>query len=161
MQNPTYIAEYPSPIGNILLEADNTGLTALRFTDAPPLMQTIGDVPILSEVRRWLDIYFSRQVPDFLPSIHLSGSSFQMTVWNLLLQIPYGQTTTYGAIAQTIADQRSIPRMSAQAVGGAVGRNPISILVPCHRVIGADGSLTGYGGGLDKKTALLQLEGIL
>ena len=110
----------------------------------------------LLDAKRWLDIYFQGKVPDFLPKLHMIGSEFQLEVWNQLLQIPYGQTTTYGSIASHCKKEH----MSAQAVGGAVGRNKISIIVPCHRVIGSDGSLTGYASGLDKKKQLLRLEGI-
>lgn len=94
-----------------------------------------------------------------MPTIHLIGSEFQMQVWQQLLRIPYGATTTYGQIARTLADKQH-KRVSAQAVGGAVGHNPIGIIVPCHRVIGADGSLTGYAGGLEKKVFLLKVEGL-
>ena len=110
----------------------------------------------LLDAKRWLDMYFLGKEPDFLPKLHMTGSEFQMEVWNQLLQIPYGKTTTYG----TIASHCKKEHMSAQAVGGAVGRNKISIIVPCHRVIGSDGSLTGYASGLDKKKQLLRLEGI-
>ena len=109
-------------------------------------------------MRRWLDVYFSGRKPDFTPPTAPAGTAFQQSVWEILRTIPYGETTTYGAIARRI-EQNTGCRMSAQAVGGAVGRNPISILIPCHRVIGADGSLTGYAGGLDKKERLLQWEG--
>ena len=115
---------------------------------------------ILTETKRWLDRYFSGKAPGMLPSIRIEGTTFQREVLTLLLDIPYGETTTYGALAQRIAATRGVSRMSARAVGGAVGRNEIAVLVPCHRVIGADGSLTGYSGGLEKKIALLRLEGI-
>ena len=107
---------------------------------------------------KWLDIYFSGREPDFTPPLHLTGSEFRLAVWELLLGIPYGQTTTYKELAGRIAEQRGIKTMSAQAVGGAVGHNPVSIIVPCHRVLGTDGSLTGYAGGIDKKISLLTLE---
>lgn len=113
----------------------------------------------LREVRRWLDIYFSGHEPDFMPPIHMIGSDFQLTVWELLTQIPYGETTTYGELAKRVAQKRGLPCMSAQAVGGAVGHNEISIIVPCHRVVGTGGSLTGYAGGVDRKQKLLTLEG--
>lgn len=116
------------------------------------------DLPIFVAVKCWLDQYFSGQVPETEVPIHLVGTDFQKEVWRILCEIPYGQTTTYGQIARQIARQRGKKTMSAQAVGGAVGRNPISILVPCHRVIGTDGSLTGYAGGLDKKVFMLELE---
>lgn len=107
---------------------------------------------------RWLDLYFAGKEPDFSPALNPTGTAFQMSVWAILQTIPFGETTTYGAIARRLEEETK-KRMSAQAVGGAVGRNPISILIPCHRVIGADGSLTGYAGGLDKKEYLLRTEG--
>lgn len=154
----TCFANYVSPLGNILLTADDKGLTMLGFAEKKDAVS--GDHPILQETRRWLDIYFSGQNPGFTPPLHYLGTPFQMEVWRLLLDIPFGKTTTYGALAKELAKRRGIRRMAAQAVGGAVGRNPIALIVPCHRVIGADGSLTGYGGGLDKKARLLTLEGI-
>ena len=117
-----------------------------------------GERPFLSEAERWLDCYFSGHEPEFQPPIHWSGTPFQQTVWGLLRQIPYGATITYGELAVRAAEQLGRPGMSAQAVGGAVARNPISVLVPCHRVVGADGSLTGYAGGLERKRRLLDLE---
>ena len=113
---------------------------------------------ILKDALRWLDIYFSRQKPDFLPKLHLIGTDFQREVWDILLEIPYGQTVTYGEIARKIADKRGLKTMSAQAVGGAVGHNRVSVIVPCHRVIGSDGSLTGYAGGIERKIRLLDIE---
>ena len=113
---------------------------------------------MLEETKRWLDIYFAGREPDFLPPLHLAGSPFRQEVWALLRQIPYGETTTYRALAEAVARKRGLRRMSAQAVGGAVGHNPSSIIVPCHRVVGSDGSLTGYAGGIDKKMRLLTLE---
>lgn len=110
------------------------------------------------ETTQWLDVYFAGKEPDFTPLLHLVGSDFRQAVWNILLSIPYGRTMTYGQIAKQLAKNTGIDKMSAQAVGGAVGHNPISIIVPCHRVVGASGSLTGYAGGLDKKIALLELE---
>ena len=113
---------------------------------------------ILKDALRWLDIYFSGQKPDFLPKLHLIGTDFQREVWDILLEIPYGQTVTYGEIARKIADKRGLKTMSAQAVGGAVGHNRVSVIVPCHRVIGSDGSLTGYAGGIERKIKLLEIE---
>lgn len=110
---------------------------------------------------RWLDSYFSGHNPDFTPPICLKGTSFQEDVWEILKRIPYGKVISYGEIARQIAEKRGLKRMSAQAVGGAVGRNPIAIIIPCHRVVGSNGSLTGYAGGLDKKTELLKIEGVL
>jgi methylated-DNA-[protein]-cysteine S-methyltransferase len=112
-----------------------------------------------TETRLWLEAYFAGREPERAPRLKAHGSSFQMAVWDLLLKIPYGKTETYGALSTRIAALRGVNRMSAQAIGGAVGHNPISILIPCHRVIGSDGSLTGYAGGLDKKRFLLELEG--
>ena len=113
----------------------------------------------MAEAKRWLDIYFSGREPDFLPPLHPLGTPFRRAVWELLLQIPYGRTVTYGELARRLAAKQGLVHMSAQAVGGAVGHNPISILIPCHRVVGSGGSLTGYAGGIDKKVRLLELEG--
>ena len=110
------------------------------------------------ETKRWLDIYFHGAEPDFMPPLHPIGSDFQQVVWKILRQIPYGTTRTYGDIAAQIARARGVAKMSAQAVGGAVGHNDISILIPCHRVVGKSGSLTGYAAGLEKKIRLLTLE---
>ena len=116
-------------------------------------------LPVFDQARCWLDCYFSGREPDFTPPLHLKGTPFRMAVWKLLLDIPYGTTMTYSAIAQALARQSGRSRMSAQAVGGAVGHNPVSIIVPCHRVVGTQGSLTGYAGGMEKKISLLRLEG--
>ena len=159
-----YTARYESPLGGILLAADEEGLTGLWFDGEKYYAENLapdhreGCLPVFEETRRWLDIYFSGREPDFMPPIHMIGSAFQLSVWRILRQIPYGKTTTYGAIAKKIAAQRGLARMSAQAVGGAVGHNELSIIIPCHRVVGGNGSLTGYAGGIDKKTALLKLE---
>ena len=153
-----YSAYYDSPLGNILLAADDEGVTTLDFTEKKDAVSR--NHPILREAAHWLDIYFSGKNPGFTPTLHLFGTPFRMEVWRLLLDIPFGKTTTYGALAKEIARRRGVHRMSAQAIGGAVGRNPVALIVPCHRVIGADGSLTGYAGGLDKKASLLSLEGI-
>ena len=115
-------------------------------------------LPVFNDTRRWLDMYFAGQIPDFLPRLSPQGTAFRQSVWDMLLAIPYGQTTSYGELAKEIASRRQTEKMSAQAVGGAVGHNPIAIIIPCHRVIGKDGSLTGYGGGLWRKEWLLQLE---
>ncbi len=152
---------YHSPIGDILLFADEVGLTGLCFANKPNFFKSeYQETPILLAAKKWLDIYFSGSVPDFTPPLHPVGTPFQMEVWKILSTIPYGQSTTYGEIAKQIAAQRGLPKMSAQAVGGAVGHNKIGIIIPCHRVIGADGGLTGYTSGLDKKIKLLELEGI-
>ena len=156
-----YIHYYESPIGQILLAADEQGLTDLMLQGEPWTLAADHSekaTPAIMESVRWLDIYFSGNIPDFTPPLHLTGSPFQMEVWELLLKIPYGSITTYGDLAKQIAQQRGISRMSAQAVGGAVGSNPVSIIVPCHRVIGANGNLTGFASGLDNKIALLKQE---
>lgn len=155
----------PSPVGPLTLTADETGLTGVAFTrqrySVPGVGDAIpGETPALVAARRWLTDYFAGTIPDFLPPLHFIGSDFQRAVWRLLLEIPYGETTTYGALAEKIARARGLARVSAQAVGGAVGHNPISIIVPCHRVVGASGSLTGYGGGIQTKVALLTHEGV-
>ena len=157
-----YIHYYESPIGQILLTADEQGLTDLMLQGEPWTLAADHSekaTPAIIESVQWLDIYFSGNIPDFIPPLHLTGSPFQMEVWKLLLEIPYGKITTYGNLAKQIAQQRGISRMSAQAVGGAVGSNPVSIIVPCHRVIGANGNLTGFASGLDNKIALLKQEG--
>ena len=160
-----YTCTYKSKLGDILLAADAIGLTGLwvggqkYFANTLPDETVSQEIPILTEAKSWLDMYFAGEEPKFTPALHLTGSPFRQAVWKILLQIPYGQTVTYGEIAQQLAAEQGISTMSAQAVGGAVGHNKISIIIPCHRVIGADGSLTGYAGGIDKKIALLKLEG--
>lgn len=161
-----YTAKYQSPLGEMLMAADAVGLTGLWFAGGKFYAAGLdpeheeGNLPVFESVKKWLDLYFSGKEPDFMPPIHLIGSPFRLDVWKLLMQIPYGQTVTYGELAKAIAKKRGISRMSAQAIGGAVGHNEISIIVPCHRVVGADGSLTGYAGGMDKKERLLTLEGV-
>ena len=159
-----YTAHYTSPLGGITLASDGIALTGLYFDgerDFPDLSPgRKKDLPLFGEVMRWLDLYFDGKEPDFSPALNPTGTAFQMSVWAILRTIAYGETTTYGAIAKRL-EKKTGKRMSAQAVGGAVGRNPISIIVPCHRVIGANGSLTGYAGGLDKKEYLLELEGAI
>ena len=159
-----YTQHYDSPLGGILLAADDVGLTGLWFDGQTYFARGLSneriaqETPILAEAKRWLDIYFTGKEPDFTPPLHPIGSAFRRSVWEILLQIPYGQTTTYGEIARQLAKKQGLDRMSAQAVGGAVGHNEISIIIPCHRVVGADGSLTGYAGGIGKKEKLLELE---
>lgn len=160
-----YINTYASPLGNIILAADGIGLTGLWFEGQKYFGLYLDkdheekELPIFTEAKKWLNIYFSGHEPDFKLPLHFIGTPFQNGVWEILYSIPYGKTMTYGEIAKTLAKRKGIRQMSAQAVGGAVGRNEISIIVPCHRVVGTDGSLTGYAGGLDKKIALLKLEG--
>lgn len=160
----TFIQHYDSPLGGILLAADEIGLTGLWFDGQKYFARDLSaerveqNTPALSEAKRWLDIYFTGREPDFTPPLHPIGSAFRRDVWEMLLQIPYGQTITYGGIARQLAAKRGLPRLSAQAVGGAVGHNEISVIIPCHRVVGTNGSLTGYAGGIDKKVKLLELE---
>ena len=159
-----FIRHYDSPLGRILLAADERGLTGLWFEGQKYFARTLSteceerETPALADAAHWLDVYFSGHEPDFTPPLHLAGTPFQRTVWALLGQIPYGETTTYGALAQTLAARVGLASMSAQAVGGAVGHNPISLMIPCHRVVGTNGSLTGYGGGIARKVKLLELE---
>jgi len=161
-----YTSAYQSPVGEILLAADEMGLTGLWFENGKHYALGLDseheekEIAVLKEAKRWLDIYFSGGKPDFTPPVHIVGTEFQKEVWEILLRIPYGQTVTYGEIAKELAEKHGIPKMSAQAVGGAVGRNKLSIIIPCHRVVGTNGSLTGYAGGIDKKIMLLELEGV-
>ena len=158
-------AHYDSPLGGILIAADEVGLTGLwfdgqkYFANQLPAEHEERETPILAEAKRWLDVYFSGREPDFTPPLHPTGSPFRQEVWDILLDIPYGQTVTYGDIARQMAARRGLLRMSAQAVGGAVGHNEVSIIIPCHRVVGTGGSLTGYAGGIARKVKLLTLEG--
>ena len=153
-----YTCHYDSPLGGITLASDGEALTGLWFDGQKYFADTLDTehaekrLPVFDEAVRWLDLYFGGEVPDFTPRLNPRGSAFRRRVWDALLAIPYGHTTTYGEIAKKLGCK------SAQAVGGAVGRNPVSLLIPCHRVLGADGSLTGYAGGVDKKRSLLELE---
>ena len=159
-----YIDTYASPLGIITMGSNGKQLTGLWFEGQKYFDHTSNDqpshhaLPIFDETRTWLDVYFQGKRPTFTPPILLNDTPFRRTVWQLLLTIPYGETTTYKDIAMKWARQHGVKSMSSQAVGGAVGRNPISIIIPCHRVIGTNGSLTGYAGGLDRKRWLLQWE---
>lgn len=159
-----YTCTYRSKLGDILLAADEVGLMGLWFEGQKHFANTLPrecisqETPVLTQAKTWLDLYFSGQNPTFTPPLHPAGSFFRQAVWKILLQIPYGHTMTYGEIARELAEKQKRSHMSAQAVGGAVGHNEISIIIPCHRVVGSNGSLTGYAGGIDKKIALLQLE---
>lgn len=158
-----YFFEYKSPIGGIIITSDETEITGLRFkreSEAEVLSdKRYKETSAIKEAKKWLDIYFSGNNPGYIPAINPKGTEFQKLVWKLLLEIPYGKTTTYGEIAGKIAEIKNVSRMSAQAVGGAVGKNPIAIIIPCHRVVGKKGKLTGYRYGMDKKISLLALEG--
>lgn len=159
-----YTSQYHSPLGEILIAADDIGLTGLWFVGQKYYALYLDkenrerETQILKDTKKWLDIYFSGQEPNFKLPLHFTGTDFQIEVWEILYSIPYGKTMTYGEIANVLAKRRGLKRMSAQAVGGAVGHNEISIIVPCHRVVGSQGSLTGYAGGIDKKVSLLKLE---
>ena len=160
-----FTAHYLSPLGDISLASDGNALVGLWFDGQRHFCSTLctdyeksTDLPIFIETRRWLDIYFSGVEPDFTPLLSLRGTDFQQEVWRILLSIPYGQTLTYAAIARSLAAKRGRGPMAAQAVGRAVGHNPISLIIPCHRVVGSNGSLTGYAAGLHRKAHLLQLE---
>ncbi len=160
----TYSCTYRSPLGQIVLGSDGEALTGLWFAGQKyfPTAAMVPDegLSLFYAARTWLDGYFAGARPDpaALP-IAPAGSDFRRLIWSLLLEIPYGRTATYGALAESAAQALGLASMSAQAVGGAVGHNPISILIPCHRVLGADGSLTGYAGGLERKRWLLEHEG--
>ena len=159
-----YTHHYVSPLGGITMASDGEALTGLWFDGQKYFADTLGSLhkgkglPVFDEADRWLDVYFSGRAPAFTPKLRMKTTAFRRTVWEILLTIPYGQTMTYGQIAEIIAREKGIAGMSAQAVGGAVGHNAISLIVPCHRVVGSDGSLTGYAGGTDKKLLLLRLE---
>ncbi len=164
--NMDYIWHYESPLGGMTLASDGKALLGLWFNDQQHFGEGLkgGEIekklPIFEETIRWLDIYFSGNVPMFTPTLKIQATPFRKAVWEILLTIPYGKTMTYGEIAWRIAKEKGIPQMSAQAVGGAVGHNPISLIIPCHRVLGKNNSLTGYAGGLHRKIQLLELEGI-
>lgn len=160
-----YVHRWTSPLGGILLAGDGEALTGLwfegqkyfpdRFLSRAQARRTA----VFEQAERWLEAYFSGAEPGCMPPLAPRGTAFQQEVWQILREIPYGKTVTYGEIAWQLARRRGIPSMSAQAVGGAVGRNPISLMIPCHRVLGAGGRLTGYAGGTARKQALLELEG--
>lgn len=160
-----YTSEYISPLGSITLACDEEAIIGLwfngqrHFGNILPEHTVKREYPLFDEARRWLDVYFSGREPDFLPALRYDSTPFRKAVCDIMLTIPYGKTMTYGEIAIQIAEKNEIEKMSAQAIGGAVGHNPISLMIPCHRVVGANGSLTGYGGGIGRKEKLLSLEG--
>ena len=159
-----YKTHYDSSLGGMLLSADDKGLTGVWFDGQKYFGDTLAKdceekrLPILEQTVRWLEIYSRGQAPDFTPPLYMQTTPFRKAVWEIMLAIPFGKTMTYGEIAERIAKQKGLSKMSAQAVGGAVGHNSISLIIPCHRVVGTNGSLTGYAGGLEKKIKLLTLE---
>lgn len=159
-----YVHHYASPLGGITVAGTENAVTGLWFDGQKYFGSALSskceekNLPVFEQADLWLDIYFSGKAPDFTPPIFYKTTDFRKAVWEVLLKIPYGETMTYGGIASEIARQKGVSKMSAQAVGNAVGHNPISLIIPCHRVLGADGSLTGYAGGIDKKARLLELE---
>ena len=157
----THFLEYPSPLGILLLTCSEEGLTGIWVDRQCPTDAPSRSHPILENTKLWLDAYFQGQIPQVSLPLAPEGTPCQRLVWDILLTIPYGETRSYGSIAREVAQQLGKAAMSAQAVGGAVGRNPISIVIPCHRCVGAKGQLTGYAGGLERKAWLLRHEGIL
>ncbi len=160
-----YTYHYDSPLGKITLASDGNALTGLWFDGQKYFADTLENeyedkrLPVFDQTLAWLDLYFAGKNPDFTPPLRMKTTEFRKSVWEILLTIPYGETMTYGEIGKQLAEKRGIPHMSAQAVGGAVGHNSISLIIPCHRVVGSSGSLTGYAGGIEKKIRLLTLEG--
>ncbi|MGC8492849.1 MAG: methylated-DNA--[protein]-cysteine S-methyltransferase [Syntrophobacteraceae bacterium] len=163
-----FSAQYESPVGRIMLGANDKGLVGLWIEGQKYFGDTVDgefvekpDLPIFAAVRKWLDAYFAGEKPP-ISDLALApiGGEFRKAVWDILCEIPYGQYTTYGKIAKKMALRMNKKSMSSQAVGGAVGHNPISIIIPCHRVVGSNGSLTGYAGGIRKKIQLLEIEGV-
>jgi methylated-DNA-[protein]-cysteine S-methyltransferase len=162
-----YSTTYPSPVGTITLACDGGNLVGLWIEGQkyhggaiPEEMAEKSDMPVFTAAKKWMDRYFAGEAPGaFELPLRPIGSKFRQEVWRILCEIPYGQVITYGDIAKRMAVKMGRESMSSQAVGGAVGHNPISIIIPCHRVVGADGSLTGYAGGIGTKVRLLELEG--
>lgn len=159
-----YTQYYESPLGKILLSSTQTHLTGLWFVGQKYYAATLPkehcekDLAIFGQTRKWLDTYFSGSKPDFTPPLSMETTPFRKAVWEILLTIPYGHTMTYGEISKIIAKQKGQASMSAQAIGNAVGHNAISLIIPCHRVVGANKNPTGYAGGIDRKIYLLNLE---
>ena len=160
-----FTTHYMSPLGGITLASDGDAIVGLwfdgqkYFADALEENNEEAELPVFDDAKKWLDLYFEGKDPGFTPKLNLRTSPFRKRVWEIMLTIPFGKTMTYGEIADIIAKERGVSRMSAQAVGGAVGHNSISLIIPCHRVVGTNGSLTGYAGGIDKKLKLLAMEG--
>ena len=157
-----YVCTLPSPLGTLTLRSDGEAITALTppiWRRRPEETGEVADLPIFRRTAEWLEKYFTGTDPGPIPSIRPCGTPYQLRVWATLVRIPIGVSVTYGDIARML-NTAELPPSSPRAVGGAVGRNPIAILIPCHRVLGAGGALTGFGGGMDAKRFLLELEGI-
>ena len=160
----TYVYHYHSPLGDITVSSNGSEITGLWFEGQKYFGATLPSdyeekvLPVFEETKKWLTIYFGGKAPDFTPPLKMETTSFRKAVWEILLTIPFGQTMTYGEIAEIMAKKRGIAKMSARAVGGAVGHNPISLIIPCHRVVGTNKSLTGYAGGIERKVQLLTME---
>ena len=159
-----YTYHYSSPIGGITMASNGESLTGLWFDGQKYFASTLSQrhmekqLPVFDRTCEWLDLYFSGKSPDFIPPVFMYVSNFRRDVYEILMTIPFGETMTYKEVADLIAKKHRIISMSAQAVGGAIAHNPISLVIPCHRVIGTNGKLTGYAGGLDKKEWLLDME---
>ena len=159
-----YTYHYTSPIGGITMASNGESLTGLWFDGQKYFASTLSQrhmekqLPVFDRTCEWLDLYFSGKSPDFIPPVFMYVSNFRRDVYEILMTIPFGETMTYKEVADLIAKKHRIISMSAQAVGGAIAHNPISLVIPCHRVIGTNGKLTGYAGGLDKKEWLLNME---
>ncbi|STQ85740.1 methylated-DNA--[protein]-cysteine S-methyltransferase [Helicobacter muridarum] len=162
---------YNSPFGDMIILSKNENLVGLYFQtqkEFKKIQDTYeaykpykhGVLDVFEQTKQWLDIYFLGDLPTFTPGLELDSTPFRLRVWEILQTIKKGEVITYKDIAKIIAKEKNIPNMSAQAVGGAVGSNPICIIIPCHRVIGSNNSLVGYAGGVDIKRKLLELEGI-
>lgn len=162
----TYVYHYHSPLGGITVSSNGSEITGLWFDgqkyfgDTLPKDYEEKALPVFEKAKKWLDIYFSGKAPDFTPPLRMETTAFRRDVWKIMLNIPFGKTMTYSEIAGIIAKRKGLARMSAQAVGNAVGHNAISLIIPCHRVVGTSGSLTGYAGGIEKKVWLLTLENV-
>jgi methylated-DNA-[protein]-cysteine S-methyltransferase len=167
-----YIDTVDSPMGELTIASDGQYLTGLWLVEQKYFMADViheidviqnaqdCELAIFRETRAWLERYFEGKDPGPIPAVKPRGTEFRQRIWELLVEIPYGQLISYGELAQKVAAEKGIAKMSSRAVGGAVGHNPISIIIPCHRVVGSNGSLTGYGGGIARKIKLLELEGV-
>ena len=160
-----FISHYDSPLGSIMMASDGSSLIGLWFDGQKHFAESLDhehevceDLPVFEVTRHWLNLYFAGIIPDFTPALFTRGTDFRQCVWKILLTIPYGHTMTYGDISHLLAREKGARTLSAQAVGGAVSHNPISLIIPCHRVVGANGSLTGYAGGVERKRWLLGRE---